>query len=60
MLDYQTGWIFLGADGKLYRLEYDVEGWRLSDPEAYPRANGWSVDEVGYIETSNVFPPWEF
>lgn len=59
MIEYQDGWIFLGADGRLYRLTFEgSEDWRLSDPDSYPRANGWHVDEVGYIETSSVFPPW--
>ena len=51
------GWLFINPDGVLCCANYDPEHWTLGDPESYPDANGWEVEEVKLEWWGREFPP---
>jgi hypothetical protein len=58
MLDYGDGWLFVGRDGLLYRVDFDPGGgWYC--PEDHVYVNDWTVEEVRTEFWHRTFPEWK-
>jgi hypothetical protein len=59
MLEYRYGWLFVGLDGALYKVEFEPRRECWFTVREQPKANGWTVDQVRAEFWHGVFPPYE-